>query len=255
MADVQQVIAQTEKRLAEVEAFQGTIDQVRRDLCAYADQLKQKLALLRSEEPPTDAGPPETEPAPVPDKEMRRERPSRSPPPPRPPVEAEIPPPPRSSPRLPPPPMNDEPPSSSPQLPRPAVPDEAALRRQLRPTPAGRKLVSEAPVPPPATEGGEERRSSPRRKGNPISVLVSNAGATSEPLQGWVVDRSAGGVRLLVDQSVAPGTVLSVRPSKAHPGYTWVQIQVRSCRPERSSYNLGCMFVQKLNWAELQMFG
>jgi hypothetical protein len=60
---------------------------------------------------------------------------------------------------------------------------------------------------------------------------------------------------LLVDQEVKPNSVLSVRPSKAHPGATWVQIKVKSCRPERSSYNLGCQFMRKLTWSELQVFG
>jgi hypothetical protein len=84
---------------------------------------------------------------------------------------------------------------------------------------------------------------------------VSNAQATTEPFQGWVIDRSSGGIRLLVDQSVAPGSVLSVRPTKAHPSFPWVQVKIKSCRPERNSWNLGCQFVQKLTWAELQLFG
>lgn len=110
-----------------------------------------------------------------------------------------------------------------------------------------------APAPPPPSD--DERRTAPRRKGNPVSVQVTDAQGRGDAFQGWVVDRSSGGVRLLVDQSVPAGMVLSVRPTKCHPSFPWVQVMVKSCRAERSSWNLGCQFVQKLSWAELQLFG
>ena len=86
-------------------------------------------------------------------------------------------------------------------------------------------------------------------------MQVSNATANVEPFQGWVIDRSSGGLCLLVDQQVKPGLVLSVRPTKCHPSFPWVQIRVRSCRAERNSWNLGCQFEQKMTWTELQLFG
>jgi len=76
-----------------------------------------------------------------------------------------------------------------------------------------------------------------------------------EPTQGWVVDRSSGGVRILTDQSYALGSMLSVRPTKAPGTFPWIKIKVKSCRPERSSWSLGCQFVVKPSWAEMQMFG
>lgn len=98
-----------------------------------------------------------------------------------------------------------------------------------------------------------ERRAAPRRGGNPKSVQISNA--DGESLQGWVVDRSSGGVRLLVDQALDIDTVLSLRPTNAHPSVGWIQVRVKSCRPERNSFNIGCEFVNKLSWSELQVFG
>jgi len=62
-------------------------------------------------------------------------------------------------------------------------------------------------------------------------------------------------VRLLVDQSCDAGTILSLRPTKAHPSLNWVKVRVKSCRPERNSFKVGCEFVNKLSWAELQAFG
>jgi hypothetical protein len=100
-----------------------------------------------------------------------------------------------------------------------------------------------------------ERRSTPRRKGNPVPVAIADSDGEADPIQGWVVDRSAGGLRLLVDDSVPAGTVLNVRPIKAAPSFPWVQVKVKSCYPERKSWNLGCQFVRKMSWEELQQFG
>ena len=101
----------------------------------------------------------------------------------------------------------------------------------------------------------EAMRAAPRRKGNPVPVMISNAGGTMDSFQGWVLDRSSGGLRVLVDQPVTVGTQLSVKPSKAHAGFPWIPIEIRSCQPERSSYALGVQFVEKPSWNELQAFG
>jgi PilZ domain len=116
--------------------------------------------------------------------------------------------------------------------------------------------ASRKPLPAPLRAlTSAERRSTPRRKGNPVSVAIANGDGGMEPIQGWVVDRSAGGLRLLVDDSVPAGTVLNVRPTKAAPSFPWVQVRVKSCYPERKSWNLGCQFVRKMSWEELQQFG
>jgi hypothetical protein len=101
----------------------------------------------------------------------------------------------------------------------------------------------------------QERRASPRRKGNPVPVAIANGDEKAEPIQGWVVDRSSGGLRLLVDDAVPAGTVLKVRPTKAPPSFPWLQVKVKSCYPERKSWKLGCQFVQKVSWEQLQQFG
>jgi hypothetical protein len=100
-----------------------------------------------------------------------------------------------------------------------------------------------------------ERRATPRRKGNPVSVAITNGDGDAEPMQGWVMDRSSGGMRLLVDDAIPAGTVLQVRPAKAPPSFPWLQVKVKSCYPERKSWNLGCQFVQKVSWELLQKFG
>lgn len=119
----------------------------------------------------------------------------------------------------------------------------ARLRTKKGPTPQLRPLST------------KERRSTPRRKGNPISVHVTDGEETGDPFQGWVVDRSAGGLRLLVDEAIPAGTLLKVRPTKAHAAFPWVAVKVKSCYPERKSWNLGCQFLEKLSWEDLQLFG
>jgi hypothetical protein len=119
-----------------------------------------------------------------------------------------------------------------------------------------RKSPSSTPAPPhklrPVTN--RERRSAPRRKGNPISVQISN-GSGNDAIQGWVLDRSSGGLRLLVDDPMTPGTVLSIRPAKVHENFPWVKVKVKNCHPERKSWNVGCQFVEKIAWDDLQHFG
>jgi hypothetical protein len=145
------------------------------------------------------------------------------------------------------------------------APAPAPARRDSKPllTPAKKDTRQiqrpPAPEPPPAAAPREEdhaaKRSAPRRKGNPVPVVLTNESATMDPFQGWVLDRSSGGLRILVDQPAAIGTVLSVRPTKAHGSFPWIQIQVRSCQPERNSYALGVQFVSKPGWGEMQAFG
>jgi hypothetical protein len=231
MTDPREVLAQTEKRLAEVEALQLTLKETQLELNAYADTLRQKLAELGAPAPAANAtGTRPAAPAGKASNVRPGSRPSIS-------EGREVAPDPQVR-------------KAKPTLTDFVVPEEEAAP------------PTEEPVEEPAAVAEDEedadwenRRTETRRKGNPVSVQVSNSTHTAEPFQGWVVDRSTGGVRLLVDQEVKPGSVLSVRPTKSHPGFTWVQVKVKSCRPERSSFNLGCQFLRKLSWTELQVFG
>jgi hypothetical protein len=100
-----------------------------------------------------------------------------------------------------------------------------------------------------------ERRTSIRRKGNAIAVLISDAEVTTEPYSGWVVDRSMGGLGITVPRPVAPGTILSVRTTNAPTTCPWVQVEVRSCREVQREFELGCQFVRTPPWSVLLLFG
>jgi hypothetical protein len=114
---------------------------------------------------------------------------------------------------------------------------------------------ADRPAHDPFEQGSvSERRVAPRRKGNPIEVLVTDEEATREPARACVLDRSMGGMCLLLNEEVAPGTVLSVKPRKA-PESPWVQVEVRSCKRDRSGYETGCQFVRTPPWAVMLLFG
>lgn len=100
-----------------------------------------------------------------------------------------------------------------------------------------------------------ERRDALRRKDNHVEVLVSDAEAQQEPVRAWVIDRSTGGLCLLLHEEVAPGTVLSVMPRQSPPGTPWVRAEVRSCRKDKAGYEVGCQFVRTPPWGVLLLFG
>jgi hypothetical protein len=130
--------------------------------------------------------------------------------------------------------------------------EEIALLRKKPPTKESAPL-KKAPAEEPAPAPAKERRASPRRKGNPVSVQIHH-GDLEYTIEGWVLDRSPGGLRLLVDECIAPGTLLNVRPAKDEH-LPWVEVKVRNSRPERKSWNIGCEFVEKITWEKLRYFG
>lgn len=101
----------------------------------------------------------------------------------------------------------------------------------------------------------EDTRNAPRRRGNPVSVQITNDLRTAESWPGWVVDRSPDGLCLLADEATPVESILNVRPTKAGPSARWIQVIVRSCVSERNSWKLGCQFQTKLSWDDLQYFG
>jgi hypothetical protein len=127
----------------------------------------------------------------------------------------------------------------------------ANRRSRIKPT-----ADADEPVHDPFDKGSlTERRDTSRRKGNPVEVLVTDTDEEREPARGWVVDRSMGGLCLMLNDDVAAGTVLSVKPRSAPPATPWVQVEVRSCKKDRSGYEAGCQFVRTPPWAILLLFG
>jgi hypothetical protein len=100
-----------------------------------------------------------------------------------------------------------------------------------------------------------ERRSSVRREGNLIAVLLSDARSRARPQQGWVLDRSTGGLRIASRTGLPEGAVLSVRTAEAPDTVPWLRIEVKSCVPVSDYYQLGCRFLETPPWNVLLLFG
>jgi PilZ domain len=131
----------------------------------------------------------------------------------------------------------------------------------------GRRLLLArrgAPAPPdpanavgvrmPTVKAREDRRTAPRRKGNRVAVYLTD-GSNRPPLCAWVVDRSLGGLCLVVEKPLAEGTVLNVRPRQAPQTAPWTPIEVRSCRADDGEWEVGCRFCKAPQWNDLLLFG
>jgi hypothetical protein len=107
---------------------------------------------------------------------------------------------------------------------------------------------------PGATGPDHNRRTVPRRKGNPVPVLISHPHANGQPVQGWVIDRSPEGLSVVADEALTVGALLNIRPVHNFANLNWFPVEVRNCRPEREIWILGCQFVRKLSWNDLRLF-
>ena len=99
-----------------------------------------------------------------------------------------------------------------------------------------------------------DRRSAPRRKGNRVEVYLTDD-SKHPPLLGWVVDRSMGGLCLIVEKPLTEGAVLKIRPRQAPQTAPWTAIEIRSCRADGGEWEVGCRFVKTPQWNDLLLFG
>jgi serine/threonine protein kinase len=133
-----------------------------------------------------------------------------------------------------------------------AAPTSPGTGAKTKPMP----IIAAAPAAPAVSKPTrKERRRTVRRAGNPVSVVVTNAEARSESLSGWVLNRSSGGLGLLVDETLALGTLVSVQPARSSLGQRALAVRIIYCIPERASWRIGCQFVQKPSYEEMRLFG
>jgi hypothetical protein len=100
-----------------------------------------------------------------------------------------------------------------------------------------------------------ERRKALRRGGRLTRVHISDAEGQAEPVEGWVLDRSLGGMCLAADKEFAEGIILSVRSAEAPETTPWIQLEVKNCRWQENRFELGCQFVRTPPWGVLLLFG
>jgi hypothetical protein len=127
-----------------------------------------------------------------------------------------------------------------------------ALRESARPPQPGRGELSSAPSP-----GSRlvNRRSSPRRQGASVAVLIFRPNDPSEKIAGCVLGRSLGGLSLSTSRPFLAGTVLQLYPTHASPGLCCVRVRVKHCSPLGKEWRLGCQFMGTATSEDLLLFG
>ena len=120
--------------------------------------------------------------------------------------------------------------------------------------PGGRTMVRSSDWEFPA-ESFANRRSSVRREGAPVKVILSSPGFKTGTVTGYVVDRSTGGLRMVTNIPLTPGGSVMVRTTNAPDTIPWVTLLIRSCRPNGKYHEIGCEFDQTPPWSVLLLFG
>jgi hypothetical protein len=102
---------------------------------------------------------------------------------------------------------------------------------------------------------GMARRKTVRLSGNEVPILVTFDGNTDSPWDGWVIDRSHGGLRLKVPQPIQVGAILRVRALRAANAIPWVEVQVKNARDKSEFWEIGCQFLSDPPEEILRSFG
>jgi hypothetical protein len=129
---------------------------------------------------------------------------------------------------------------------------EPGTRRAPPPEPTG-DSSTRRPAPPPQAPPKPTRKSDSGapRDGKPISIMTDYD--DQEPLTGWVVERSANTLRIVVDEQLTVGSVYSIRPGQEHPNAQWVQISIKSCHQEKKAFAVVATFVVRPPWTVLAL--
>jgi hypothetical protein len=100
-----------------------------------------------------------------------------------------------------------------------------------------------------------ERRSSVRREGTPVKVVIQSNAFKSGSATGYVLDRSTGGLRIAIESGMAPGSTLQIRASHAPETIPSVTVIVRNCKDCGDHFEVGCEFDKMPPWNVLLLFG
>jgi hypothetical protein len=107
----------------------------------------------------------------------------------------------------------------------------------------------------PPEQSYADRRGAVRREGSVVRVVLAAPSFRNGVGEGFVLDRSTGGLRITVATSVEPGTNVQVRAVNAPESIDFVGVVVRSCRKTGEFYELGCEFEKTPPWNVLLLFG
>jgi len=97
------------------------------------------------------------------------------------------------------------------------------------------------------TRGGVERRRARRHWGNPTEVYLTSP-LWADRVHGLVVNRSTGGLAILLDKEAPAGASLGVRSAEAPGSVPTVEVEVRHCRKAGKNFLIGCQFRDEVPW-------
>ncbi len=115
----------------------------------------------------------------------------------------------------------------------------------------GEKALSWEPI----GQSYADRRGAVRREGQPVRVTLAATTFRNGVCDGYVIDRSTGGLKIVSQDAVAPGSTLQVRAVDAPDTIGFVTLIVRSCRKNDDHYEIGCEFEKTPPWNVLLLFG
>ena len=108
---------------------------------------------------------------------------------------------------------------------------------------------------PPPTSPWVEKRAWTRRRNRFRVFLADSQETLKTPLEGWIVDRSPGGLRLSTTEDIETNSRLKVRPIGAPARVPWVTVHVKSRQQRGNTIELGCKFVEPPSLLTLLLFG
>lgn len=100
-----------------------------------------------------------------------------------------------------------------------------------------------------------EQRTAVRRRGQPVKIFLSPTESEEDACEGWVLDRSVGGLCVALTKPLAVQSIIHVRPINAPLTTPWIPVEVRNCRQIENRYEAGCKFVRTPVWSILLQFG
>jgi hypothetical protein len=130
-----------------------------------------------------------------------------------------------------------------------------------------RKAPASAPMPEPApaapvdakvetTESKGDKRRNPRRPGRSVEVFVHMPGQLQESsIKGVILNRSVGGLGILVGDEYLVGSTLGVLPAAASKLTPWVEVEVKSCRRNGEDWEIGVQFLKVPPYSTMVLFG
>jgi hypothetical protein len=107
----------------------------------------------------------------------------------------------------------------------------------------------------PPEQSYADRRETVRREGTPVRVLLASPTFRNGMSDGFILDRSTGGLRVAMSLAMAPGSTMQVRAVNAPDTIGFVTVIVRSCRKNEDFFVIGCEFEKTPPWNVLLLFG